>query len=114
MMVALVLVLAIAVFVVREFWLGLAVIVGGDAVVVLLFRYVFGWPWSRIRHGREPAVGVSALSPPVGRNRKTTSPAPSAPAFARERLSDAAASDAPCTLSITLASARARRGLGEG
>jgi hypothetical protein len=54
MMVALVLVLAIAVFVVREFWLGLAVIVGGDAVVVLLFRYVLGWPWSRIRHGREP------------------------------------------------------------
>ena len=54
MVVALVVLLAIAVFVVREFWLGLLVLVVGDALVFLVFRYLFGWPWSRIRYGREP------------------------------------------------------------
>ena len=54
MVMALRVLLAIAVFVVREFWLGMLVLVGGDPVVFLLFRYLFRWPWSRIRHGREP------------------------------------------------------------
>jgi hypothetical protein len=41
-------------FVVRGRWLALVVLIGGYALVFMLFRFVLGWPWARILRFREP------------------------------------------------------------
>lgn len=54
MVIALAIVLAIALFVIRSRWLGLVVLLGGYALVFLLFRFALRWPLVRILRFREP------------------------------------------------------------
>jgi hypothetical protein len=54
MVIALAIILAIALFVVRSRWLGLVVLIGGYALVFMHFRFALGWPWTRILRFREP------------------------------------------------------------
>ncbi|MFZ1994265.1 MAG: hypothetical protein WAU75_09160 [Solirubrobacteraceae bacterium] len=54
MVIALAIVLAIALFVVRSRWAGFVVLIGGYALVFMLFRFGLGWRWARILRFREP------------------------------------------------------------